>query len=138
MSFIRKHSDRTEGPSFKLFINFFIRIIPSIFSIIIIFTSMYLYSEILINLFSLIGFDTSATKVQHLINNIIDCKSCVNDYSNFIPFYMNYHNFDDKTNTNDNCFSFMLIVVNLFYCYCFCIIITFFSFKIKNGMAVCK
>ena len=132
MSFIRKHSDRTEGPSFKLFINFFIRIIPSIFSIIIIFTSMYLYSEILINLFSLIGFDTSATKVQHLINNIIDCKSCVNDYSNFIPFYMNYHNFDDKTNTNDNCFSFMLIVVNLFYCYCFCIIITFLSFKIKN------
>ena len=45
---------------------------------------------------------------------------------------MNYHNFDDKTNTNDNCFSFMLIVVNLFYCYCFCIIITFLSFKIKN------
>ena len=133
MSFLRKYINRDDGPSFGLFVNFFIRIIPSLCNILVIFIVYYAVNSILILGFKIMGIDVYTTKIQHLENNILDCRSCVSDAKNLIPFYMHYYNFKKLTgNINDNCFHFMIIFINLFYCYCFCIILTYLSFKIKN------
>ena len=134
MSFIKKYADRKEGPTLGLFVNFFLRIIPSICIILIIFVFLYLLNDILLSSFMIIGIDYFKTKIQNLKYNILNCYSCVQNISNLIPFYMNYQNFTSQTNTNESCFQFMIIMVNLFYCYCFCIILTYLSFKIKKSI----
>ena len=134
MSFIRKYAKKTEAPSFGLFLNFFLRIIPSIITLIIIFICFYVYNDSLIAALHLNEKEQNLydTKIQHLTNNIMNCQSCINDWKNIIPFYMNYANYHEEDNFNENCFEFMIIVVNLFYCYCLCIFLTYISFKIKN------
>ena len=113
MSFITKYADRKEGISLGLFFNFFLRIIPSVFIIIIIFVTFYYLNDIIISLYRLIGIDYFQTKIQNLKENILNCYSCVNNVSNLIPFYMNYQNFNGETNTNESCFQFMIIMVIL-------------------------
>ena len=134
MSFIKKYADRKKGPSLGLFVNFFLRIIPSISVIMIIFLAFYLFNDILISVFMIIGIDYFHTKIQNMKVNLMNCYSCISNASNLIPFYMNYHNFIGHTNTNESCFQFMIIMTNMFYSYCFCIILTFLSFKIKKSI----
>ena len=132
MSFVKKYADRKEGPSFGLFLNFFLRVIPSVFIIIVVFLTFYFWNDIIMRLFSIIGSDYYSTKIQNMKENLLNCYSCLNDLSNLIPFYMHYHNFTSHTNTNESCFQFMIVMVNLFYCYCICILLTYISFKIKK------
>ena len=134
MSFIKKYANRNEGPSLGLFVNFFLRIIPSIFIIVLNFLVFYLFNNILISIFMIIGVDYFHTKIQNMKVNLMNCYSCISNVSNLIPFYMNYHNFIGHTNTNESCFQFMIIMTNMFYCYCFCIILTFLCFKIKKSL----
>ena len=49
MSFIRKYTKKNEEPSFKLFLNFFLRIIPSMTTIFHLFVVFYLFSSSIIN-----------------------------------------------------------------------------------------
>ena len=133
MSFLRKYANKDDGPSFSLFVNFFIRIIPSILDILIIFIIDYAMNYIIINCFDVFGTDIFSTRIQHLKKNILNCRSCVKDGENFIPFYMHYHHHQELAgNINENCFHFMIIFVNFFYCYFFCILLTYISFKIKH------
>ena len=133
MSFLRKYADKDEGPSFPLFLNFFIRIIPSMITVILSFVLFYVKYNIIIAPFYFMGINIFSTKIQHLKENILKCYSCLNDAKNFIPFYMHYNNkIDFIKNTNKSCFHFMIIFVNMFYCYCFCLLITYIAFKIKN------
>ena len=132
MSFIKKYADRKAGPSFGLFLNFFLRVIPSVFIIIILFMTFYFWNDIIIILFTIIGSDYYSTKIQNMKENLLNCYSCLNDLSNLIPFYMHYNNFTSHTNNNESCFKFMIVMVNLFYCYCICILLTYISFKIKK------
>ena len=134
MSFIRKYTKKTEQPSVKLFLNFFLRIIPSIFGIMIIFISFYIYNDALKTALHLNEKenDIHGTRIQHISDNLVNCQSCVNSWKNLIPFYMHYENYNEKNIFNQNCFQFMIIMVNLFYGYFFCILITYISFKIKN------
>ena len=133
MSFLRKYANKDDGPSFSLFVNFFIRIIPSILDILIIFIIDYALNYLIINCFSVFGMDTFSTRIQHLKKNILNCRSCVKESKNFIPFYMHYQHFKELAgNINENCFHFMIIFVNFFYCYFFCILLTYISFKIKH------
>ena len=134
MSFFRKYANRDDGPSFSLFVNFFIRVIPFITNILTIFIAYYAVSDMIIDGFNVMGIDIFTTKTQHLKENILNCRSCVSEIKNLIPFYMHYQDIDNELagNINNNCYHFMIIFVNLFYCYCFCIILTYLSFKIKN------
>ena len=133
MSFLRKYANKDEGPSFPLFLNFFIRIIPSMLTVILSFVLFYVKYNIIIAPFHFMGINIFSTKIQHLKENILKCYSCINNAKNFIPFYMHYNdNFDFATNTNKSCFQFMIIFVNMFYCYCFCLLITYIAFKVKN------
>ena len=132
MSFLRKYADKDEGPSFPLFLNFFIRIIPTMTTVILSFVLFYFKYNLIIYPFYLMGIDLFSTKIQHMKKNILNSHSCLNCAKNFIPFYMHYHNIIFKTNTNNSCFQFMLIFVNMFYCYCLCLLLTYIAFKIKN------
>lgn len=136
MSFIRKYTKKNEEPSFKLFLNFFLRIIPSMTTIFHLFVVFYLFSSSLINFlhFSVNGTQENIynTKIRHIFNNIMDCNGCVKDWKYLIPFYMQYANYNAHNGIDENCFQFMIVMVNLFYCYCICLLLTFISFKIKN------
>ena len=132
MSFLRKYADKDEGPSFPLFLNFFMRIIPNMATVILSFSIFYFRYNILLFPFQLIGINVFSTKVKHMTENILKSHSCLNCVKNFIPFYMHYNNFDFKTNTNNSCFQFMIILVNMFYCYCLFLLLTYIAFKIKN------
>ena len=132
MSFIREYTPKNSEPSSKLFLNFFLRIIPSAFSILLIFVLYYLFSDSLIILLHFNDKQFYRTKMQHLKQNIIGCNSCIESPKNLIPFYMHYQDFMDQFSEKKNCFQFMIIMVNLFYCYFFCILITFISSKIKK------
>ena len=132
MSFLRKYADKDEGPSFPLFLNFFIRIIPSMITILLSYVLFYVKYNIIIAPFHFMGIDVFSTKIQHLKENILKCYSCLKDTKNFIPFYMHYHNFNFARNTNESCFQFMIMYVNMFYCYILCLLLTYIAFKIKN------
>ena len=124
MSFIRKYTGKNEEPSFKLFLNFFLRIFPSIFTTLLYFFIFYFFSESMMLLVkSEEGF--KRTRLQHMRNNLINCNSCINDISDLIPFHMQY-------NENSDCFQFMIIMMNLFYCYIIFILLMYIGFKVKN------
>ena len=131
MSFIRKYTEKGKEPSFKLFINFFLRIIPSFITVFNIFFSFYFF----IREQMLLSYPEKyykRTRLQHFLNNIIDCQSCVNNNYNLFPFYMQYQNFKEISSQNKECFQFMIIMMNMFYCYLFVLIITYLSFKLKS------
>ena len=132
MSFIRKYADKSQGPSFGLFFNYFIRIIPSMASIIVNFFVYYFNYIIIIAPFQFIGIDIYTTRIQHMKDNLLSCYSCLKDIKSLIPFSLHYNNFSFSTNTNESCFHFMILFINMFYCYCLCMILTFIAFKIKN------
>ena len=132
MSFLRKYTPKDEEPSFKLFLNFFLHIIPSFLSVVILFFTFYFHNELIIMILILILDIDYSTAIQHLKKNIVDCNFCVNNAKSLIPFYLHYRNFTDQNNSDESCFQFMLIMINLFYCYCLCILLIFISFKIKN------
>ena len=134
MSFLKKYADRREGPSFKLFVNFFLRIIPSLFMVIFLFFCAYFWHDIIISFFIIIGADYFSTRIQYMKSELLKCYDCTQNIKNLIPFYMNYQNFESSTNANTSCFQFMIIMVNLFYCYFFCILLTYISFKIKKKL----
>ena len=131
MSFIRKYTEKGKEPSFKLFINFFLRIIPSFITVFNIFFSFYFFIREQMLLSSPEKF-YKRTRLQHFLNNIIDCQSCVNNNYNLFPFYMQYQNFKEISSQNKECFQFMIIMMNMFYCYLFVLIITYLSFKLKS------
>jgi len=131
MSFLRKYS-LNEEPSFKLFLKFFLYIIPSFFSVVIYFISLYFANDLVIWVLVVIFQEDFSTTILHLKNNIVDCNFCVNNAKSLIPFYLHYRNFTNQIYSDDSCFQFMLIMVNLFYCYCIFIVLIFISFKIKN------
>ena len=127
MSFIRKYTDKNEEPSFKLFLNFFIRIFPSFVITFSIFFLFYFFSEA--NMYSSMPENMfSRTSLQYMRDKLIYCHSCVNDIKSLIPFHMQY-NFDE---TKSECFQFMIIMINLFYCYLFFILLMYIGFKVKN------
>ena len=134
MSFIREYTPKNGQPSGKLFFNFFLRIIPSFFSILIIFISYYLFSDALILVLHFNDDRFYRTKMQHFKQNIMNCYSCTKKALNIIPFYMHYQDFGDQFASDKNCFQFILIMVNLFYCYCICILITYISSKLKKPL----
>jgi len=131
MSFIRKYTEKGKEPSFKLFINFFLRIIPSFITVFNIFFSFYFFirEQMLLSSPEKIY---KRTRLQHFLHNIIDCQSCVNNNYNLFPFYMQYQNFKEISSQNKECFQFMIIMMNMFYCYLFVLIITYLSFKLKS------
>ena len=131
MSFIRKYTEKGKEPSFKLFINFFLRIIPSFITVFNIFFTFYFFAREQM-VFSATDNIFKRTRLQYFLHNIIDCQSCVNNNYNLIPFYMQYQNFKENSSQNKECFQFMIIMMNMFYCYIFVLIITYLSFKIKN------
>ena len=130
MSFIRKYTKKDKEPSFILFINFFLRVIPSFVTVFNIFFSFYFFAREQMLLSPNKIF--KRTRLQHFLNNIIDCQSCVNNIYNLIPFYMQYQNFKEISSQNKECFQFMIIMMNMFYCYLIVLIITYLSFKIKS------
>ena len=134
LTFIRKYTRKTEQPSFKLFLNFFLRIIPSLFAILLIFICFYLSSNSLITVLHSNNREDEIynTKIQHMNENIMNCYSCTKSWKNLIPFYMNYANYNEQDSLNENCFQFMIIMVNCFYCYCICILLTYIIFKLKS------
>ena len=87
MSFIRKYTEKGREPSFKLLMNFFFRIMPSIATVFNIFFLFYFFSKEQM-LFSLSESNFQRTRLQHYLHNIIDCQSCINNIYNLIPFYM--------------------------------------------------
>ena len=127
MSFIRKYTDKNEEPSFKLFLNFFIRIFPSFVITFSIFFLFYFFSEANMYL-SMPGNIFSRTRLQYMREKLIYCHSCANEIKSLIPFHMQY-NFDE---TKSECFQFMIIMINLFYCYLFFILLMYIGFKVKN------
>ena len=132
MSFLRKYADKDEGPSLPLFLNFFIRIIPTMVSVIVSFVLFYFKYNIIIAPFHFMGIDIFSTRVKHMKENLLNCYSCLRDRENFIPFYMHYNNFEFEKNYNASCFQYMLMFVNMFYSYCLCWLLTYIAFKIKN------
>ena len=131
MSFLRKYT-LNEEPSFKLFLKFFLYIIPSFFSVVIYFLSLYFANDLVIWVLVVIFQEELSTTILHLKTNIVDCNYCVNNAKSLIPFYLNYRNFSDQIYSDDSCFQFMLIMINLFYCYCIFLLLIFISLKIKN------
>ena len=131
MSFIRKYTDKNEEPSYKLFINFFFRIIPSIVTTLIYFFMLYFFSEGMMHLF-MSDESFKKTRMQHFRENLINCYSCIENATSIIPFNMQYQHFSDSNYDNKECFQFMIIMTNLFYCYLFVIILTYISYKVKN------
>ena len=131
MSFIRKYTEKGKEPSFKLFINFFLRIIPSFITSFNIFFSFYFFAREQM-LLSVPDDIYKRTRLQLFLHNIIDCQSCVNNKYNLIPFYMQYQNFKENSSLNKECFQFMIIMMNMFYCYLIVLIITYLSFRIKS------
>ena len=75
MSFLRKYADKDEGPSFPLFLNFFIRIIPSMITVILSFVLFYVKYNLIIAPFHFMGINIFSTKIQHLKENILMCCS---------------------------------------------------------------
>ena len=134
LSFLRKYTEKTKQPSFKLFLNFFLRIIPTIISIILIFICFYLFSNSLITVLHLNNRENEIynTKIQHINANIMKCYHCTKDLKYLIPFYMQYTNYNAQDGLNENCFQFMIILVNLFYCFFICILLTYIVFKMKS------
>ena len=139
MSFIRKYTDKNEEPSYKLFINFFLRIIPSIVTVLIYFFILYFLSEGMMNFF-MRAHSFNKTRMQHFRNNLINCYSCINEATSLIPFNIQYKNFNfdyssfNEINYDDKeCFQFMIIMTNLFYCFIFFILLIYISYKIKNS-----
>ena len=131
MSFIRKYTDKNEEPSFKLFNNFFLRIIPSFIIIYFYFFKLYFFSEGM--MFMLLAKDANKTRMMHFRENLINCHTCVNNAKALIPFYIQYQNFVENISDNTECFHFMILMTNLFYCYLFVILLTYVSYKIKNS-----
>ena len=132
MSFIRKYTEKGKEPSFKLFINFFLRIIPSFITSFNIFFSFYFFAREQMLHFSIQEDIYKRSRIQLLLHNMIDCQSCVNNAYNLIPFYMQYQNFKEDSSLNKECFQFMIILMNMFYCYLIVLIITYLSFRIKS------
>ena len=134
MTFIRKYTEKTEQPSFKLFLNFFLRIIPSVIAVLLIFICFYLSNNSLIAALHLNNREDEIynTRIQHMNENLMNCYSCTKSWKNLIPFYMHYSNYNEQDSLNGNCFHFMIIMVNLFYCYCICILLTYVVFKLKS------
>ena len=131
MSFIRKYTNRNEEPSINLFINFFLRIIPSFVSTFLFFLIFYFLSEAMMD-FLMEKSLFERTRMQHFRKDLINCYSCMEKAQNLIPFYMQYQNFNKILFDSKDCFPFMIILVNMFYCYIFVIILTYISYKIKN------
>ena len=125
MTFIRRYNDRNREPSFKLFINFFLRIIPSFFIVAMIFFFFYYLYEAFIISFKKIN----PTKFHHYIKNIHNCNYCMGNIKSLIPFLIQYKDFKDY---KAGCFQFIIFTTNLFYCYIIVILLTYFSFKIKR------
>ena len=135
MSFLRKNTKKGEQPSFSLFLNFFFRIIPSLFTTMLIFIVFYLCSNSIIALLNMNNDQNLyLTKIQHLSVNLLNCHSCTNEWKTLIPFYMQYANYKENDGINENCFNFMIIMVNLFYCYFILILLTFVIFKIRTKL----
>jgi hypothetical protein len=131
MSFIRKYTEKGKEPSFKLFINFFLRIIPSFITVFNIFFSFYFFARDQM----ILSFPEDIfkrTRLQYFLHKIIDCQSCVNNSYNLIPFYMQYQNFKENSSQDKECFQFMIIMMNMFYCYLFVLLVTYLSFKLKS------
>ena len=115
MSFLRKYTPKNEEPSFKLFINYFLHIIPSFLSIVIFFFTFYFHNDFVIGALVVILDIEYSTAIQHLKNNIVECNFCVNNIKSLIPFFLHYRNFTDQNNSDKSCFQFMLIMINLLY-----------------------
>lgn len=131
MAFIRKYTDNNKYPSYKLFINFFFRIIPSFITTTIYFFIFYFFSEGIMSYLMKNYFNR--TRMMHFRKNLIYCHTCVNDKKALIPFYIQYKNFFENFSNNTECFHFMIIMTNLFYCYLFVILLTYISYKVKNS-----
>ena len=131
MSFIRKYTEKDKEPSFKLIFNFFLRIIPSFITTFLIFGTFYFFKEGILSLLNSSDI-LNKTRVQHLINNLVNCYSCVNDAKSLIPFYMHYRKYGDYFFKDKECMQFMLVMINMFYCYLFIIFIIYISYKLKN------
>ena len=131
MAFIRKYTDNNKSPSYKLFINFFFRIIPSFITTTIYFFIFYFLSEGMMSYLMKNYF--SRTRMMHFRKNLIYCHTCVNDKKALIPFYIQYQNFFENFSNNTECFHFMIIMTNLFYCYLLVILLTYISYKVKNS-----
>ena len=131
MSFLRKYTDKNKEPHFKLFVNFFFRIIPSFIITFIIFGIFYFFREGFFSIF-LSNKRFNKTRVQHLINNLTNCYLCINDAKSLIPFYMHYRKYGEELLQDKECMQFMLIMINMFYCYLLVILITYTSFRLKN------
>ena len=103
LSFLRKYTEKTKQPSFKLFLNFFLRIIPTIISIILIFICFYLFSNSLITVLHLNDRENEIynTKIQHINANIMKCYHCTKDQKYLIPFYMQYTNYNVQDGLNE-------------------------------------
>jgi hypothetical protein len=131
MAFIRKYTDNNKSPSYKLFINFFFRIIPSFITTTIYFFMFYFLGEGMMSFLTKKYFNR--TRMMHFTKNLINCHTCLNDKKALIPFYIQYQNFVENFSNNTECFHFMIIMTNLFYCYLFIILLTYISYKIKNS-----
>ena len=131
MSFIRKYTRKNEEPSINLFINFFLRVIPSFVTTFLLFLLFYFLSEAMMD--RLMEKDLfNRTRMQHFREDLINCYSCMEKVKNLIPFIMQYQYFNEKQFDSKECFQFMIILVNMFYCYIFVIVFTYISYKIKN------
>ena len=131
MSFIRKYTEKNKEPSFKLFFNFFLRIIPSFMTTFLIFFAVYYFKgEILYILMD--EKDFNKTRLKHLIYNLVKCYSCINDKKSLIPFYMHYKNLGEEVFKFKECMQFMLVMINMFYCYLLVILLIYISFRLKN------
>ena len=96
LSFIRKYTEKNKDPSFKLFINFFLRFIPTFVIIFNIFFMFYYFNEVATFL-SMKDDNYNRTKLKYFRNNILYCNSCMENIKNLIPFYMQYQYFFENS-----------------------------------------
>ena len=131
MSFIRKYTEKNKEPSLELFINFFFRIIPSFFTVFIIFFIFYFLCEEMMYAMLIKPDLFNRTRLQYLRDKLINC-DCVNNWKALIPFYIQYNNINEQFLQEKECFKFIIFMTNMFYCYLIVILLTFISFKIKR------
>ena len=108
---------------FKTYFKFFLKMIPNIFTFILIFILVYFFAEDL-------GFfylGNNAFYNQYIqINNNYECLR--NPFMFIIPFYIGFTKYN--LSQYDNCYEFTYLLVNEF----FCITITIFLFYILNKL----
>ena len=146
-SYIKKHILLTHSYStnisIKVFLKFFLYIIPSI----IIFIFSFFTMGYGIEYFDKLSYLNLSPMLYYFVKDVNNYK-CTKDIKYlFIPFKLNYYNYKGLNTTDDtddtgtsgvlnrgfsNCYKYVNILYNIFYCYVLLLIIVYLALKIRK------